>query len=95
MINKEGYTKYELINYFDVWGNAEDGYKVNNQCIEFDDLHITNDATNKDIFVYLQSIGFLNQSAKFEQVNFECLGERIEISQASDNMPICALDEVI
>ena len=29
---------YTLINYFDVWGNAADGFEVNNQCIECDDL---------------------------------------------------------
>lgn len=25
---------YSLINYFDVWGNAKDGWEVNNLCTE-------------------------------------------------------------
>lgn len=26
--------RYRLINYFDVWGNAEVGYEVNDLCVE-------------------------------------------------------------
>ena len=54
--------KYELINYFDVWGNAEDGWEINNQCVEFRDLVITDGATDKDILNYLVDIGFLATS---------------------------------
>ena len=50
---------YTLINYFDVWGNAADGFEVNNQCIECDDLFIDDSATNKDVVVYLKKAGYL------------------------------------
>ena len=53
-------SKYRLINYTDVWGNKMDGYEINNQCIEFDDLIISEDASNKDILKYLHGIGFFN-----------------------------------
>lgn len=45
--------KWRLINYFDVWGNAEEGWEVNNQCIEAEDIHISDEATDKDICEYL------------------------------------------
>ena len=51
-------SKYRLVNYVDVWGNAKDGYEINDQCIEFNDLIIDDAATNKDIVTYLYKIGF-------------------------------------
>ena len=50
---------YTLINYFDVWGNAADGFTVNNSYIERDDLFIDDSATNKDIVSYLKKAGYL------------------------------------
>ena len=40
---------YSLINYFDVWGNAKDGWEVNNLCTEKTGITITDDATDKDM----------------------------------------------
>jgi hypothetical protein len=95
MANKESYKKYELINYFDVWGNPEDGYEVNNQCIEFNDLWVADDATNDDILKYLQSIGFLKSSVTLDQLTFDdCAMGYIELRQAADDCPICALREI-
>ena len=61
MKNTDG-RYYSLCNYFDVWGNASDGWEVNNSCIEFEDLYISDDATEKEILEYLVQIGFLNTS---------------------------------
>lgn len=54
--------KYSLINYFDVWGNAKDGYEVNNLCTEKTGITIADDATDKEILNYLMQIGFLATS---------------------------------
>ena len=70
--------KYELINYFDVWGNAEDGWEVNNQCVEFRDLIITEDASDKDILNYLVDIGFLATS-DMRKLLVDNNGDMIEI----------------
>ncbi len=82
--------KYQLINYFDVWGNKEDGYTVNNQCVEFDDLVIADDATEKDILRYLQSIGFLS-TADRRRVRVDMSNEVMEIYAVKDTFPIGAL----
>lgn len=54
--------RYELINYFDVWGNAKDGWEINNLCVEFDDLYLADDITKKEILNYLVDREFLNTS---------------------------------
>lgn len=80
---------WSLINYFDVLGNAKDGYEVNDQCIEFADLVIADDATDKDILNYLKKIGFLTTS-DMRKLMIEDLGDHIEISK-KDGYPICGL----
>lgn len=81
---------YALINYFDVWGNAEDGYEVNNQCIEAEDVIITEDATDQDIIDYL----FNNEYIIDDDVNLyeiEDNGDFIEIYVKETMMPLYSL----
>ena len=33
--------KYDLVDYFDVWGNEEDGFEVNNLAIVENDLLVS------------------------------------------------------
>lgn len=82
--------KWTLINYFDVWGNEEDGWEVNNACTEFDDLEIADDATDQDIIDYLYNIEFFrtNDIEKFE---VEFLGDWIEIYEKETMKPLCSL----
>lgn len=58
-LSKEKFYRYELVDYFDVWGNVSDGWTVNNQCVLFRDLQISDDATDKEIINYLVTIGFI------------------------------------
>lgn len=51
--------KYKLIDYFDVWGNEEDGWEVNNLCTRADDLFILDDTTDQELLTFLKQIGFL------------------------------------
>ena len=79
--------KYSLINFFDVWGNAKDGWEVNNQCVEFNDLVITDEATEKDILNYLVQIKFLSTSDR-RRVRLEFTGNVIEIYEVKGWKPI-------
>lgn len=85
--------KYELINYFDVWGNAEDGWEINNQCVELRDLVITDGATDKDILNYLVDIGFLVTS-DMRKLVVENNGDMIEIFEKKSMKPICRLQQI-
>ena len=81
---------YTLINYFDVWGNEVDGYEVNNQCVEAEDIVIADDATDADIINYLQLAGYLNtnDASLFE---VEDNGDFIEIFAKETMMPLYSL----
>lgn len=85
---------YELINYFDVWGNEVDGYEVNNQCVEARDIQIADDATDDDIINYLQLAGYLNtnETSLFE---VEDNGDFIEIFAKETIMPLYSLRRIV
>ena len=90
MITKGKCSTFTLVNYFDVWGNPTDGYEVNNQCIECNDLVITDDATDKEICEYLRKAGYLATSdmRKIEVVNY---GIAMEIRERKTGKPLFGL----
>ena len=78
---------YDLVNYFDVWG-SEEGWQVNNLCIEETKLYINDASTDKEILTFLKNIGFLNTDDK-RKVYLEDLGDGIiEIYQKKDDCPL-------
>lgn len=87
--------RWRLINYFDVWGNKEDGYEVNNQCTEFDDLMMDEESTDEEIIQFLQTTGFFTDSASLETVTIEDMGDLIEFSDKETGMPLCRLEVCI
>ncbi len=82
--------KCSLINYFDVWGNKKDGWWVNDQCCENDDLFIPHDATNKDICRCLVELNMLKTSdmRRLEVIDW---GDLIEIYERKTGRPLYAL----
>ena len=83
--------KYTLINYFDVWGNSDDGYEVNNLCNE-GNLDIVND-TNDDILQALKDFGFINDWVKTSDIDIWNNGYMIELF-ALNGLPICRLEAI-
>ena len=81
---------WQLINYFDVWGNEKDGWEVNNQCVEFDDLYLAEDVTNKEILTYLKQIEFL-ATDDMRRLVVEDYGDLIEIYERKGMKPLCSL----
>ena len=59
--------KYKLIYYFDVWGNRQEGYEVNNLCEEaiiwFADV-----PDKREILEKLKKIGFLKKSLRMASI---------------------------
>ena len=88
MSNKDTWSLYD---YFDVWGNAEDGWDVNDVSKEFDDLYIDPSATNEDIVDYLKSIGYFANDVQMSDLEILDNGDMIEFNKADDGMPICRL----
>lgn len=81
---------YNLINYFDVWGNEEEGYTVNNQCVEKENVCIPDDVKCYEIIDYLKCIGFLKNDCETSDFNINMDYEIIEISTAENDYPLCA-----
>lgn len=87
--------KYKLIDYFDVWGNEEDGWEVNNLCTIRENIEISDDATDAEILVLLVKIGFL-ATADERLVCLESTDSNfIEIYQVKDMMPLGRLEVML
>ena len=81
--------KWKLINYFDGWGNPDDGWEVNNLREEFSFL-LPTDATHKEILRHLKQVRFFTVVNK-RRFAVEENGEFIEIYERKGMKPICAL----
>ena len=91
-------NKYKIVDYIDVWGNAEDGWEVNLWFNDYDTedtcLRIAEDVTDEEIIDYLIQIEYLKPEAK-ELVHLESYdNEMIEIVQTKDDCPIGRLEMI-
>jgi len=82
---------WTLVDYFDVWGNEEDGWEVNNLSTEFDDLYIDPESTDEEIVAFLKDIGYFNRDVQVSDLEIWDDGDIIEFFKADDGMPICRL----
>ena len=92
-------NKYKIVDYIDVWGNAEDGWEVNLWFNDYDTedtcLRIAEDVTDEEIIDYLIQIEYLKPEAK-ELVHLESYdNEMIEIVQTKDDYPIGRLEMIV
>lgn len=84
---------FDLIDYFDVWGNEEDGWEVNDQAVVEEKIWISDDITEEELFNYLKdTVGYFNRNTKFSDVEIQWYDpDFIEIFQAKDGCPVCSL----
>ena len=87
------YYKYQLIDYFDVWGNPEDGYEVNNLSREFNVI-LPHDATIEDVITALICKGYFTPLATKWTVEAWDDGTMIELYQVEDGKPLCRLEYI-
>lgn len=79
-------TTVNIQNHFDVWGNAQDGWEVNNSCwINGVSIVSTPDAA---LIESLKVAGLLADNANTENVAIVDYGTFTEINQASDDLPL-------
>lgn len=99
MVAREKEThKWRLIDYFDVWFNEDDGYWVNNQTEVMNDIVMTDDAKDRDIFDFLKdSVGYFGPEAKYEDIHFAGDNWQIEMWTKRDGYtyPLCRLERVV
>ena len=85
-------SKYKLIDYFDVWGNADEGYEVNNLCTAIEEVEIPFDATDEDIVSILKKVKYLSEEVDPKMLDILSDGEMIEIFRESDMYPLGRLE---
>lgn len=88
--NLNNARRYTLINYFDVWKNEEGGWTVNNSFVEFDDLYISNNATDKEILTYLYEVRYLSTN-DMRKVRIDDYSDGFEIYQVKGWKPLFAI----
>ncbi|QIW88614.1 hypothetical protein P59_245 [Bacillus phage P59] len=87
-------VKYTLINYFDVWGNEEDGWEVNNLCKE-GELELSDNADDQEVLAALIDFGFIREDVTLEQIDIAAYDlDFIEFFQADNQYPIGRLEIV-
>lgn len=89
------FHEYQLVDYFDVWGNGVDGYEVNNICKTGHIITISENTTDKEIIDYLKYICFLSYNANEENIRVEWLDESfIELSEFQTDFPLGRLERI-
>ncbi len=86
--------KMILVDYFDVWGNPEDGYEVNNLA-RYDEkpVEINDPEDEVDILISLVSYGYLKPEAlKLLEVDFSMIDFCLEINIMETGEPVCRLE---
>ena len=84
--------KYKLIDYYDVLGNEEDGYEVNNLCTCVTGIEIPADAKDADIINYLKSINYLIEKASTENIELSGDDLFIELTEKETGYPLGRLE---
>ena len=83
---------FELIDYYDVWGNSADGWEVNNLATVERDIVIPDDVSERDIMEFLKRIGYFAKHVRLNMLAFEVFeSDMIEISRRRDGRPLCSL----
>ena len=85
---------YEVVDYFDVWGNDEDGYTVNNSIVS-GKVELDKDATNAEIIHTLKDFGILGEYANEDTIAIEGDDMFMELFGKDNDYPICLLREAI
>lgn len=86
--------KYNLVDYFDVWFNDEEGYFVNDLTRTDIIIDITEGDSDDDIINKLVKVGYLSHEA-IGQVVVEWLNEHmIEIFKFDNGEPLGRLEKI-
>jgi len=86
--------KYNLVDYFDVWFNEEEGYTVNDIARTNIVIDITDNDSDDDIINKLIDVGFLKHEA-INHVAIEWFDESmLEIFELESGEPLCSLEKV-
>lgn len=81
---------YTLINYFDVWGNDEDGYTVND-CMVSGTIKLPDNASDSEIITTLKEYGALGEFANEDTIEITGDDLMIELCKRGNGYPLYSL----
>lgn len=86
-------VKTKLVDYFDVWGNAVDGYEVNNLCVLIETIELEN-LDDETIIKALHEIGWLSELATLETIEISDEYPYFEITEKETGYPLGRLEVI-
>jgi hypothetical protein len=88
------HLSYTLWSY-DVWGNAEDGYEVNDRCCQSREFIVDaagDEPTDAELLAALQEQGYIKGNATLADVEFEWNDNGWEVTEATTGYPLYGLE---
>ena len=76
-----------FMDYYDVWGNAEDGYEVNDATQLYEGIELP-DLEDETLFEALKERGYFQPFVKREEIKVEDFYPSLEIVRESDDFPL-------
>lgn len=78
-----------VTNYFDVWGNAREGWEVNNQCHDEYKVRKFDIYSRKAVLRFLKRINFLKKTVRLASIRWEETDSGYFLDAASNGCPVC------
>jgi hypothetical protein len=83
-------TKIWKLYSLDVWGNAKEGYEVNDR-YHLDNLELSDNATEKELVKILKSMDYLKKTVKMKQLKIDWDEDYTTIDSAKTGKPLFQL----
>jgi hypothetical protein len=83
------FSEWSVYSY-DVWGNADDGWEVNDS-FYVGEVTLADDASDADIITALKDAGILSKKAKVSNVDIDGDDDYITLNDKRDGMPLLEL----
>ena len=92
---KDELMKFQVVDYYDVWGNETDGWDVNGVSREDCDIDLVFDNTDDEIIEKLVEVRYLSVDA-VDHVNVDWLDDTmIELTVMENGFPLGRLEKVL
>lgn len=79
---------------YDVWGNEEEGYIVNDRSETDITLCISEDASDRDIIKALKTTGFLKKGLHYDKFIIDGENDYTLYIDYGDHYPVCELERI-
>ena len=80
--------KAQIINYYDVWGNEQDGFDVNDVSM-FGRFEVEKEwGDNSELLEWLKAVDFIQDHASLEDIKIEWNDGAIELTEDRSGMPL-------